>query len=211
MGPLCIRLSSSTHAHLLLWRQLCERRVVTFRFDRVHITGAAGSGTTTLGLALAERLGVRHIESDDIAWFATDPPFQQRRGPAERAAAFEAAARGAARWVLSGAILRWTDGPDIAFDLVVFLHIPETVRLARLAARERARYGDAIDPGGAQYESHEAFMRLARGYESGAAPVNNLEGARAWLARQTCPVLQIEGAAPLAESLETVLRFGGGR
>lgn len=184
---------------------------MTFRFDRVHITGAAGSGTTTLGLALAERLGLRHIESDDIAWFATDPPFQQRRGPAERAAAFEAATAGVARWVLSGAILRWLDAPRIAFDLVVFLHVPEAIRLARLAARERARFGAAIDPGGGYYDSHQVFMTQARGYESGETPVNNLAGARAWLARQPCPVLEIEGAAPLAESLETVLRFGAAR
>jgi len=181
---------------------------MTFAFDRIHITGASGSGTTTLGLALAERLGATHIESDDIAWLPTRPPYKQRRSPAGRAAAFEAAIRGAPRWVLSGAILRWLDEPKPAFDLVVFLHIPEATRLARLAARERARFGAAIDPGGGYHAAHQVFMAEARGYESGETPVNNLANARAWLSRQRCPVLEIEGAVTLRQSLETVLRFG---
>jgi adenylate kinase family enzyme len=30
---------------------------------RLHVLGAAGSGTTTLGLALAERLGSQHLDA----------------------------------------------------------------------------------------------------------------------------------------------------
>ena len=32
----------------------------------IHITGASGSGTTTLGLALAELLGIRHLDTDQL-------------------------------------------------------------------------------------------------------------------------------------------------
>jgi adenylate kinase family enzyme len=35
---------------------------------RVHIFGASGSGTTTLGRTLAERLGVRFFDGDDYFW-----------------------------------------------------------------------------------------------------------------------------------------------
>jgi adenylate kinase family enzyme len=171
----------------------------------VLITGASGSGTTTLGAAVASELGVTHLDVDDFLWLPTDPPFMRRREPLERGAMFAKATLGVERWVLSGSLLRWGDELMPLFDLVVFLHIPQHVRLDRLAARERARYGAKIDPGGSQYESNLAFMASARGYETGETPVNNLANARAWLARLNCPIVEIEGDVALQESVETVL------
>jgi adenylate kinase family enzyme len=42
---------------------------------RIHILGASGSGTTTLGAALADRLGHPHVDADSLFWLPTDPPF----------------------------------------------------------------------------------------------------------------------------------------
>jgi predicted kinase len=38
---------------------------------RLHLLGASGSGTTTLGRALAQRLGCPHFDTDD--WLASLP------------------------------------------------------------------------------------------------------------------------------------------
>ena len=172
---------------------------------RIHITGGSGSGTTTLAAAVAAALGVKHLDADNFAWAPTDPPFMQRRTSEDRWADFTAAIDGVDRWVLSGSLLRWDDEIMPLFDLVVFLHIPQDVRIARLLARERDRYGANIDPGGSQYESNRFFMAAAEGYETGEYPVQNLPNTRAWLARLPCPVVEIEGAVPLAESLAIVL------
>jgi len=172
---------------------------------RIHITGASGSGTTTLGAAVGAALGIKHLDADDFAWAPTEPPFELRRTPAERWALFTAAIDGVERWVLSGSLLRWDDQVMPLFDLVIFLHIPQEVRIARLLARERARYGANIDPGGSQYESNRFFMAAAEGYETGEYPIQNLPNTRAWLARLSCPVIEIEGAVPLEESLAIVL------
>lgn len=175
------------------------------RYRRIHITGASGCGTTTLGAAVARAIGAKHLDADDFAWVATEPPFVHRREPEERLAMVMAAIAGVERWVLSGSLLRWNDELTPLFDLAVFLHIPPEVRTARLLVRERARYGAKIDSGGSQYGSNQAFMAGARGYESGEYPVQNLVNARAWLARLACPVIEIEGAIPLDESVAAVL------
>ena len=52
---------------------------------RIHILGASGSGTTTLGRALAERLQYPHFDTDDYFWLPTDPPYTQQRARTERA------------------------------------------------------------------------------------------------------------------------------
>ena len=51
---------------------------------RVHILGASGSGTTTLGRALAAKLGCPHLDTDDVFWLRTDPPFQHIRERSQR-------------------------------------------------------------------------------------------------------------------------------
>jgi adenylate kinase family enzyme len=51
---------------------------------KLHIFGASGSGTTTLGRGLAAELGLMHLDSDDFFWEATDPPYTRRRPTPER-------------------------------------------------------------------------------------------------------------------------------
>jgi adenylate kinase family enzyme len=46
---------------------------------RILVTGASGSGTTTLGKALAEQLACAFLDADDFFWFPTNPPFTQKR------------------------------------------------------------------------------------------------------------------------------------
>ncbi len=41
---------------------------------RIHITGASGSGTSTLAAALAVALGGVHLEADDYYWLSTSSP-----------------------------------------------------------------------------------------------------------------------------------------
>jgi hypothetical protein len=154
---------------------------------------------------LAERLDVAHFDVDDFMWEATEPPFMTRRDPVDRDQLFARALAGIAAWVLSGSLIRWDDSLIPRFDLVVFLHLPPNIRLERLERRERQRYGSKIEPGGSQYHSHHEFISLARGYEAGAAPVNNLANDRQWLSRLPAPVIEIAGAPSLEESLATIL------
>jgi adenylate kinase family enzyme len=46
---------------------------------RLHIFGASGTGTTTLGQALGSTLGVPYFDSDDYFWERSIPPFTVRR------------------------------------------------------------------------------------------------------------------------------------
>src|SRR5690349_3503998 len=100
----------------------------------IHITGASGSGVSTLGAALAERLGAPQFDVDDFFWMPTDPPFTDKRPVAERLALLEERLVGD-RWVLSGSLVGWGDPLTRRFDLVVFLYTPADIRMARLRAR----------------------------------------------------------------------------
>jgi uridine kinase len=48
----------------------------------VLVTGAFGSGATTLGRTLSVRLGSSFLDADDYYWMPTDPPYEEKRDPA---------------------------------------------------------------------------------------------------------------------------------
>jgi adenylate kinase family enzyme len=167
---------------------------------RVHIVGASGSGTTTLGRALAGRLGVAHFDTDDYFWRPSTPAFQHIRERAERQAMLGAALAGAPGWVLSGSLCGWGDRFIPLFDLVVFLWIPPDVRMRRLRARERARYGQAIEPGAPMHERSEQFLAWAAGYDGGLdVPERCRRLHEEWLAALACPVVRFLDAGSTEE------------
>ena len=171
--------------------------------SRIHITGASGCGVSTLGAALAERLGCVHLDTDNFYWEPTAPAFQTSRPIPERLRlleeAFEAAPSG---WVLSGSLDGWGDPLIPRFERVIFLNAPTEVRLVRLTQRERRRLGPAIDSGGALHAQHLDFLAYAAGYDTGVftGQMTGRYRARheAWLGRLPCPVLRLDGAAPTA-------------
>jgi adenylate kinase family enzyme len=172
---------------------------------RIHITGASGAGVSTLGAALARRLGCWRLDTDDFYWKPTDPPYQEARETGERLDLIAAAMqRAAAGWALSGSLDGWGDPLIPRFQRVIFLEAPTAVRLARLAERERRRFGAAIDPGGALHRHHQDFIAYAAAYDTGVF-TGALQGRyrarhEAWLARLACPVHRLDGSLP-AEAL----------
>lgn len=70
--------------------------------QHIHIVGASGSGTSTLGAALLGECGYAHIDTDDYYWQPTDPPFQHPRDRTARQTLLGAALDASPRWVLTG-------------------------------------------------------------------------------------------------------------
>lgn len=173
----------------------------------VHIVGASGSGTSTLGAALAGRIGGTHVDTDDFYWLPTDPPYVQPRSVADRTRLLRARLDGLDRWVLSGSLMKWGDAFAPRFDLVVFLYVAPEIRIPRLLERERRRHGRDIEPGGRMHAQSQAFLEWARGYDREDFAGRSLANHRAWLAALPCPVLELDGAQPIERSVEAVLGF----
>lgn len=173
---------------------------------RIHITGASGAGVTTLGAALAKRLGAAHLDTDHFYWLPSDPPFRDRRPVGSRLSmmqeAFETSPRG---WVLSGSLDGWGDVFIPLFDRVVFLYTPPSERMARLLAREQARYGEAILAGGPMYEQHLEFVAWAEGYDNGGRAGRSLARHEAWLATLPCPVTRLDGTLSVEALTDAIL------
>jgi uridine kinase len=161
----------------------------------IHITGASGSGTSTLAQALAAALALRHLDADDYYWLPTSPPFKHKRDPQERFRRLHQDLQSASGVVLSGSIVGWGAEIEDAFSLIVFLYLPADIRVERLRRRELDRYGQ-VD---------HAFLTWASEYDTGPSEGRSLARHEAWLAQRTCPVLRLSGDQSVAERLACVL------
>jgi adenylate kinase family enzyme len=164
---------------------------------RIHVTGAAGSGTTTLGRALAEELSCPHFDSDDYYWLPTDPPYRTKRPTAERDALLLADLEDAPRCVESGSLVSWDPAIHALFDRVLYLWIPADVRLARLRDRELRELG-AVD---------EEFIEWAARYDDAGPEQRSRVLHERWLVGLACPVLRLEGDLSTAERLARTHRW----
>ena len=177
---------------------------------RIHITGASGSGVTTLGRGLANSLALPHHDTDDCFWLPTVPPYRQLREAADRLRLMHEMFVPRADWILSGGLSGWGDELIPYFDLVIFMRTPQALRIQRLRAREAAHFGaEAVAPGGWRHGETESFIEWASHYEDGTREGRNLARHEAWVAALPCAVLHLDGARPLADLVTEVCRALG--
>jgi adenylate kinase family enzyme len=73
---------------------------------KIYITGSSGSGTTTLGNKLSEKLNILKEDTDTFFWEPTNPPFTLQRDIKDLHKVFnEFVAKDS--FILSGDCLNW--------------------------------------------------------------------------------------------------------
>jgi len=167
------------------------------KFTRIHLTGASGSGTTTLGKALSEKSQFHFIDADDHFWQPTIPPYQLKESRENRLKSILKNIKSTDHSIVSGSVVDWGDELELSFDLVIFLSIPNQVRIDRLKKREIERYGVI----------NEEFIAWADLYETGGLEVRSRKLHEFWLEKIKCPVLKLEGDISTNTRIDEILKF----
>lgn len=160
----------------------------------INIIGASGSGTTTLGKQLASTLGYTHLDSDQYFWEKTVLPFEEKREASVRNTLLKDDLEQNSSVVLSGPIFHWGDNLTSFFDVVIFLYVPQAVRMQRLEQREKTLYGSLMDIVDEMKVKYNDFMLFASRYEDETfQSTRTLHAQNAWLNSLTIPVIRVEG------------------
>jgi len=162
--------------------------------NRIHIFGASGSGTTTLGKKLCEELGYFFMDTDDYFWLPTDPKFTVKRSAQERIELMTADINVHPNVVISGALAGWGDVLIPCFTLAIRLHTDPAVRIARLREREFQRFGSRIQEGGDMYAQHQQFIEWAKQYDTGDLRMRSRAQHDRWQEKLCCELLHLDGA-----------------
>ena len=173
---------------------------------RIHIFGASGTGTTTLGHLLSKQIDIPHIDTDDYFWEKSLIPYTKKREVNERADLLKTELQRFPEWILSGSLVGWGNFTIPLFTLAIFLWIPEEIRINRLRKREIERYGsEALSPGGWFHENSEAFITWASKYDSGGMDIRSRALHEQWMKELPCKLLLFEEPLSSDELISKVL------
>lgn len=173
--------------------------------NRIHIFGASGSGTTTLGKELANILSFKHFDTDDYFWLPPKLSFSQKRERKERQELLMKDLKSTDKWVLSGSLTDWGDIFIPFFDAVVYLWIPKDIRMKRLLEREEERYGADIKPGGMRYNQFIEFINWAEKYDDAGTDMRSRRLHDDWLAKIDCRIIKIEEDLSSDQRIQRIL------
>jgi adenylate kinase family enzyme len=171
----------------------------------IHIMGASCAGSTTLGNALGRRLNIPYLDTDDYFWAPSKIPYTIKRAPVERINMLKNDVEAHTDCIVGGSLVSWGDEWKELFDLIVFLYIPQDIRLERLKAREFERYGDQIYTDPERIELYRNFMEWAAKYEDRTFTGRNLQLHEDWLNAATGKVVEIRGDTTIEERMQLVL------
>jgi adenylate kinase family enzyme len=165
--------------------------------------GASGSGTTTLGRALADYWSVPHAGADDYFWVPTAPPYLEKRPANARRALMRDVFVPRDGWILSGSMMGWGESIVAECNAVVFLTLGSRERLRRLEAREvNRRAGQDFDEA-----AWSEFLNWAKGYDDPAFDGRSRAPHEAWLDQLDLPVLRLDSEMSVAELRDAVLNW----
>ena len=172
----------------------------------IIVFGASGSGTTTIGKALSQKLRYFHFDLDDYFWlWDTEIPYTTPRPTNERITKLESDIPKVNHFVMSGSICGW-DTPFIPmFELAVFLKTPAEIRIERIKEREFQQFGARILEGGDMYTGHTDFIEWAKTYDDAGLDSRSLSLHTEWAKSLPCKVIELEGTLPVEELVHQVI------
>ena len=162
------------------------------------ICGMNGSGKSTLGRALAEHLGWRFLDNEDLYFPKEDPahPYAMERTQEEVERLLLEEVRRDDRFVFAAVRGNYGEAVLPYYQAAVLVETPREIRLQRVRERSRRKFGDRMFPGGDLYESENRFYELVA-----ARPEDY---ATRWLATVKIPVLRVDGTKPVGENVALI-------
>ena len=167
------------------------------------ICGMNGSGKSTLGHALAESLGWRFIDNEDLYFPKDDPDYlfaRQRTQEEVERPLLEEVQRDD-RFVFAAVKGNYGDAVLPYYRAAVMVEVPRELRLQRVQQRSLDKFGDRARPGGDLYEREKWFFD-----HISARPEDY---AVRWLDTVDIPVLRVDGTRPVGENIAVIRRWMG--
>ena len=173
----------------------------------IHLFGASGSGTSTLGRYICEKIGGFFMDTDDYYWMPVEPPYTVKRDIPDRLKLMRKDIEDHDVVVISGSLVNWGDELIPDFTLAIRVVIDPEIRLERLRQRERGQFGSRIDEGGDMHEVFTKFIEWAALYETAGVNIRSKAMHDEWEKLLKCPIVRVDGAKPLEDNYRIIKEY----
>ncbi|UII24294.1 AAA family ATPase [Fulvivirga ligni] len=171
---------------------------------KILIIGASGNGTTTLAGEIAKNSAFTHLDADNYYWKKTEVPFTEKESLQDRNDHLKSDLSKVENAVVSGSLISWGHEWKSYFDLVVFIYLPNAIRMQRLRQREQQRYGEKLITDDLTRRNSEAFLTWAEQYDDPDFTGRSFKIQEQWLREVSGTVIWLEGELELEEKVEEV-------
>ncbi len=166
----------------------------------IVVCGMNGCGKSTLGRALAEKLGFYFIDIEDLYFPKTDASYEyaspRTKEECERLLADMIQEH--ENFVFCA--VKGDYGEDVVsrYRYAIFLEVPKEIRLQRVWDRSHQKFGERMLEGGDLYEKERVFLELVS--------VRDESYAKDFAMSLTCPLICIDGTGLIEESISYILK-----
>ena len=165
----------------------------------ILICGLNGTGKSTLGRLLADRMRYEFIDNEDLFFPKADPSytFSSPRSKEDVIRLLEEKISENNRFIFAAVRGNYGDRLIASLDYIVLIEVPKQIRSKRVRDRSYQKFGDRILPGGDLYDKENKWFSLTDG-----RPETYVTD---WLETVNCPVIRIDGTMPIKENVDYLL------
>ena len=165
----------------------------------ILICGLNGAGKSTVGRLLADRMGYRFIDNEELYFPKTDPnySFSDPRTKEEVIRILEEMIEKDNRFVFSAVKGDYGDKLIASLDHIVLIEVPKKERIRRVRERSYKKFGDRILQGGDLFVRESKWFSLVESRPE--------DYVTKWLETVDCPVIAVDGTLLPEKIVEFIL------
>ena len=157
----------------------------------IHVMGASGSGTSTIGEFLGNALGFDVIESDFYKWEQTVPEFQIMRPIEESNALLMERINSSKNLVITGS-LHSNPITHKHINLIIYLQCPTWIRIRRIKKRDVEVGRNSLEAEGEVKENFLWFLNFAKNYDKLGTDMRSKASQEMVIKSCNAPVIRIK-------------------
>ena len=165
----------------------------------ILVCGLNGAGKSTVGRTLADRLGYRFIDNEDLYFpkAGSSYEFSNPRSKEEVIRMLEDRIAQNDKFVFAAVRGDYGDKLISSLQTIVLIETPKSVRSRRVRDRSFRKFGDRILQGGDLYEKEERWFAVVDSRPE--------DYVTEWLEKVDRPVIRVDGTLPIEKNVEHIV------